>query len=183
LKLPSVQVLKNASKLKIANAMAKSDFKALNQLEMLALTDVARLTKTNSKVIQSEVNQLMRQRAKNIVANARFKANESIPNYIINEIAVGTIQATAVGAKVLSKVSSPLAGAALWWKAETDWWPEIYNELNIDGKSAFDTQVEADDDEWTQTYKQENDIDIDDISDEEVKKELEQLMKSFANDE
>ena len=131
LRLPIVQTLGTASKLKIANAMASSNWSALNRLEMLALTDVAKLIKTERNVIQSEVNQLIRQRAKNIVANARFKANESVINYIVKEIAEGTIQASAVGLQLLNIIKEPLAGGVLWWKAETEWWPYLYEKLGF----------------------------------------------------
>jgi hypothetical protein len=134
LRIPSITALGTASKLKIANAMASSNYSFLNRLEMLALTDLGKLAKTKSAMVTRELNKLIQQRAKNIIKNQRFKVNESIPNYIIKELAEGTLQASAVGLQILDKIKEPLAGITLWWKAETDWWTSIYNNLNLDTK-------------------------------------------------
>jgi hypothetical protein len=186
LKIPSITALGSASKLKIANAMASSNFTFLNQLEMLALTDLAKLAKTKSAMVKRELNKLIRQRAQNIVKNQRFKVNESIPNYIIKEIADGTAQASAVGLQILNRIKEPLAGITLWWKAETDWWPSVYDNLKIDGKSAFVKDIETASEQWTQQYANDNDIDILDTSPQEqkeIKDDIAAILAAMENED
>ena len=144
MRLPSVQLLRNSSKLRIANAWAKSDLSLLNQLESKAFADIANTIKNPGSKVSKEISKLLAQRTKNMQARiyANMGRNSAIGNIVHNVGTVG-VDTFAEILKFADKSKYFSIGATGYWNWMFNWWPEIYMNEKVPGSDLTFFEMET----------------------------------------
>ena len=161
LRMPLVQNLRTSSKLKIANAWAKSDMSALNQIESIVFANIVNQAKNPR--FQKEVSTLLTSRFANSFKNSGL-GKEGIHMLLYN---ASTSSANLFGnvLKFVNNTKYFTTGSYLGWNWFTSWWPEIYETSKVPGTDLTFKEAEFSD----QTVKIFEDIDEYDIYDKDGK--------------
>lgn len=129
LKIPYVQYLRTSSKIKIANAWAKSDLSILNQLESRVFSNIVKeATKVNGK-FQKEISTLLRSRFVNNFKNSAL-GKEGV-DYLIYR--ASTKSKNLLGDIIKFVNNSKYIATGYWagWNWYTEWWPDIYENGTV----------------------------------------------------
>jgi hypothetical protein len=151
-RLQSVAKIGQAGQVKLAEALAKSDIKFLNQLERVAFADVANYISKNSTAVKNGIKKKMqdfinttgekvlRQRIVNQLRNSRLTPYTNVVSAIYNDIKNGLIfnasYWTGKTVKNLLKYGPPGLEVVAYTQAPSGagYWNDIYANTEIDTK-------------------------------------------------
>jgi len=159
-RLQSVAKLGQAARVKLAEALAKSDITILNKFERIAFADISNYIAKNSTAVQNGIKsklqnfinstgeKVLRQRIVNQLRNQRLTPYKNVVSAIYNDIKNGVIFDvawwTGKGTRAAFKIGPPGLEIVAYTQAPSGagYWNDIYANTEIDTKYGRMTMLE-----------------------------------------